>query len=1062
MRTCLFWHCLNLTLLIIPLCLPNIRAGEDNALEELVKDFEKETRKPADLSNLRTARLTFVTQWSGVQPAQKKDGDWSWKETDGFASPLGPKAISALVDVPADGEYRVFLRQILEPDALHPVTLTIQLGEGAPQTHVFGKLRLSRGATGKEVEESTTLRFEDEASRLTAPSKPLAAWEYWDVKLAKGVHRLSLASEDQKARVQAVFLSMSKDFRPSLSADPGSNTLRRLFVRFRLAECTPPVKESVLHASLTYHWGRGVRGAKEPLWGWDLGSTRPAAPKTWSAFLDISDGVINGSGPWSTCRMSFSNVKSGSAELQFAWQPFEAAVCHTLTVPIASEQTMLRMPQGAGFAKPSADQPIASVWDPARFSGIITEEQLVKNYLSWGAEALEKLKRPANHPLPKNIRIYSGCGVSGQYRESMAEMLARIGVNWMDNPPPSAAQKYGLINETSLWHINVGKAAAAGAAMTPEARAKVTKIKIADEIGTCMDPELLNADAALLAAFREYLGAQAQTEGQKPEEFFGAKLDELKCLGRLADAPAVPTQNRPARVAAAPEPEQGGLEAEETQPRMRGVVTTQSGGTTAGNGAKATLARRRLFYHSQRFCHLAVARQNAAHMKELLALFPNAHAYNNYSPHPPMFGGTMNTTDWFIVARNAGQNLGWGEDWATGGSWGMGTFQSVSYYGALVDCSTRKGGYPSGFYVCVNCGNAARKMFSCVAQGITWLHLYDWGPIDNWADGSNAWSEHRGEYYNVAVAAHALGPADELIAKGQREPRQTAILYNRSHEIVSGTEGHFIHDCMWTFVALKNAHYPVDIILEEDLTPEQLARYKVLYVWGFNIERRHLSVLRGWVEAGGTLVGSACFGTRDVYGEPLDDTVALFGASQKLNPSDGKAHPKAQFGLSDITTATEITTAGLTAALTPTTGKSVASFDGGSCAAVAGTLGKGKTLLLGLQPGLSFQASGKALSPAREWLVAPVAKALGHPRAELSYHASEVTLFEHPSGLAVLLADFGDGKQPKEGSVLSVEPRREIKSVLSTLHGPLSFEKVGERLEIKVPFLDPVDVIILR
>ena len=61
-----------------------------------------------------------------------------------------------------------------------------------------------------------------------------------------------------------------------------------------------------------------------------------------------------------------------------------------------------------------------------------------------------------------------------------------------------------------------------------------------------------------------------------------------------------------------------------------------------------------------------------------------------------------------------------------------------------------------------------------------------------------------------------------------------------------------------------------------------------------------------------------------------------------------------------------------------------------------------------------------------------------------------------------MLTDFGDGKQPKEGPVLSVEARREIKSVTSALKGPLEFERKDGRLEIKVPFLDPVDVIILK
>ena len=47
-----------------------------------------------------------------------------------FASLLNPKPIAALVDAPESGEYRILLRQVLEPDAMHPVTLGIEDQKG--------------------------------------------------------------------------------------------------------------------------------------------------------------------------------------------------------------------------------------------------------------------------------------------------------------------------------------------------------------------------------------------------------------------------------------------------------------------------------------------------------------------------------------------------------------------------------------------------------------------------------------------------------------------------------------------------------------------------------------------------------------------------------------------------------------------------------------------------------------------------------------------------------------------------------------------------------------------
>jgi hypothetical protein len=202
---------------------------------------------------------------------------------------------------------------------------------------------------------------------------------------------------------------------------------------------------------------------------------------------------------------------------------------------------------------------------------------------------------------------------------------------------------------------------------------------------------------------------------------------------------------------------------------------------------------------------------------------------------------------------------------------------------------------------------------------------------------------------------------------------------------------------------------------------------------------------------------------RDIYNEPLDEAVALFGARQVLRSAGEKAPAtKVRFMATAWTEAGELTAEGLTACLTPTTGRAAATHENGDCAAVVNEVGKGRTLLLGLEPGLSFQKSGGARGAGGAWFRSLLGKVLKRPRAELSYPLSEVTLFEHESGLAVLLTDFGFGAQPKDGTVLSVEPRRKITSVTSALKGALPFEEREGRLEIKVPHLDPVDVILLR
>jgi hypothetical protein len=424
----------------------------------------------------------------------------------------------------------------------------------------------------------------------------------------------------------------------------------------------------------------------------------------------------------------------------------------------------------------------------------------------------------------------------------------------------------------------------------------------------------------------------------------------------------------------------------------------------------------------------------------------------------------MNEIDWFVLCRNRAQSLGWGEDWAYEGGWSLGTaFQIVSFYAALVECSVRRHGQPAGFYVGVNCGGAGQKIFSCVGRGLTWLELYAWGPIDGLAEGSNAWSEDQDQYFAVMQAAHALGPADTILAQGRREPRRVAILYNRSHEICQQGAGRLNVDWMWTFLGLAAAHVPADVILEEDLDAEHLKPYDVLLLGGFNLEGRHIAAIRDWVERGGLLVGSGGTARLDVSGDPLPATEALFGARQRpLRAAEAAARKTARFEDGQLwPEPVEVAPRGVLHLLEPVgAGRAVATYEGGGAAAVEQVLGKGRTLLLGFHPGYTLRDSGGTRGPAREWLAAPVLSRLGRPRADVDHPSIETTLFEHDSGIAVLLSAFGS--VPEGERVVSVATDRDVLDVTSSLRGPLAWKRQGDRIEIRSPPIDRVDVIMIR
>ena len=115
---------------------------------------------------------------------------------------------------------------------------------------------------------------------------------------------------------------------------------------------------------------------------------------------------------------------------------------------------------------------------------------------------------------------------------------------------------------------------------------------------------------------------------------------------------------------------------------------------------------------------------------------------------------------------------------------------------------------------------------------------------------------------------------------------------------------------------------------------------------------------------------------------------------------------------------------------------------------------------MGFYPGYAYRADGRALGPVQPWLVKPLLTHLGRQRAEFSYPASEVTLFEHPTGLAVMLNNFtpGNVEASKAPTKLSVATDRKIKEVVSALRGPLPWKRVGDRVEVETP--SPADLVV--
>lgn len=991
--------------------------GIEAAWDELIDELT-----PNDTALIRSTHLSYIRLWDAVAAPRSSD-DLPWRQVGDDASPVTPDPITALVDVPDTGEYRIYLRYRLDQALTAPdVALTIESmttdAEGDGYTvnpeiatplleHVYGRIPLRTKITGSEMENAFPIRFDAEVDRIGTPSRGGYVWEYRDAELTRGVHRITLASPHSNARVHALLMTMSKDFRPSLtSAFIEENTLSRLYVRFRVVNSSHEGREHGISSGFRFHWRGRQTPDGEVSWGTGLESVRAIAGE-WSPFIEATD-LFPIPGPWSTMTVRCAEVPDGTTELQFAWHPSAAGVAHTIRSPNGPQGTRVRLPREAGEYRPTPDRPIWGVWFPANVHQAMTEAAVIARYRRWTREAADRLAVADDHPTIQGIRIFTGNATLPPVDREAYAMLNDLGVNWMPGAPADVVERYGFYDEIAGYNTRNPEWFAGTLSETD--RQKVTKIKLGDEIATAASGSAIDGSPSLRAAFHAFLEEQARLYDSDNASFYG-----VSDLYRI-DFPDTL------------DPEAGRFQ-------------------------------RRLYYYAQRFRHLAHVPEHRRQIASYEEHFPNAALYNNYSPHPVFLtGASMNHTDWFVLPRHRAQTMAWGSDWAMG-PWNLRTReQCVTFYAALVASAARKHGYPSGFYVGVNCYNGARKMFSCIGQGVNWLHLYTWGPHDAQQDG-NAWSEHEGEYHQVMAATHALGPADRIVSEGVRQPRRAAILYNRTHEIWTGGRGRLNHDWMWSFIGLMSDQIPVEVIIEEDLTVENLAQYQVLYLGGFNLERHRLSTLRAWVEDGGLLIGAGGFAWRDEFNDIMSETVDLFGARPTTRDADCQVVRMNDEGLFPPG---ELQAHGIRFNLEPTSGHPVAHYADDHVAAVERRLGEGVAILLGFQPGLTFRHNGAHLGLGRAWHNAPPLAVLGRQRIEYSHPVSEAVLFEHDDGLAVLLTDFGRQDQPDEPALLSVRPDREISEVSSGLRRPLEWTRNGDRIDIRVPKLDPVDVIILR
>ncbi len=1042
-----------------------MKDGGKDALDALLDDPSAAAK--SDLALIRVSHLMELEEWPGVRPVAVKDQDkktnyaWSAVAEPGYDSlksfcsrarhtvtPVSGAPLRSTVTPPEAGSYRVWLCYVAVPGKAYPLKLTL-----GTNTVVFNETALSGTESGLEQEQARPICFETEHERIAPPSKPTFLWECRDVELAAAPLAVTLEASPGAVRVDALFLTRSRDFRPSKTSDREANTLGRTCLRFRVVG-GPATGLYQFSDKLMYHWRHFLFGVENPLWyshlereiegvtvyGDDRGKPVPAG--TWSRWREAG-GALLSAGTYVTGTINCPDAKNvGMIEAQIAWYPHEAAVVKTIQVPVAAGAPggtylvpvyLPSVPLPKGWGMRSAD------W-LARFRPAV---EVDREHLS----LVEQLGLP-DGPLPYKVMLTSGgSNPDPASAEATAAMLRKLGLSHA-NLPKAALAKVGMRQEFFTHHNDLMYAAKTHCPCDPLLGRKfaayfrgvadnavragwrvedVTLAKFGDEIGSIRTPDHVNRCSDCRAHFHDYLASR-----WGGPEFFGET--NWDCVDQMP---------------------------------VRG-----------GDG----LYERRLFYASSRFRADFTADFYRTATEQITNSLPRCRTYCNFSPHPVIMGGSMNDSEWFNLTRRGGTTLAWGEDWASQFSWGfwMGR-QIVSYYAAWVECAARGTGHGGGFYAV---GGGAHQQLSCIAHGLDTVVLYNYGPEYAGTEIGNCWSESdRAGYADIASGLHALGAADTIIAEGRRELPAVGLFYNRDYEIWSPETSRLMQtDRVGLFVALEHAGLPVAIVLDEDLAAKEQP-YKAIYLNGFNLSAEALNSLSNYVAAGGVVVASAGVGTRDRFNGPRPDGV--FGIRATVvglteggsSPNDVGDHKPLGTVTLDVAGGGKLVwpVIGVKAKLEPQEGVEVETlgrFEDGSPAVVRRRLGKGSVTVYGVSPGILYRARAPRDAAGVEYnaykpedaafIAAPAREAAGRREHCFSLPLVETRRFDHAEGTAITLNNFYF--QPMTHGELEVHwpANRPLTEVRAALGGTLKWTRDGDWVRMPVALTGAVEVVVLR
>ncbi|MFB3922228.1 MAG: beta-galactosidase [Terriglobia bacterium] len=328
-------------------------------------------------------------------------------------------------------------------------------------------------------------------------------------------------------------------------------------------------------------------------------------------------------------------------------------------------------------------------------------------------------------------------------------------------------------------------------------------------------------------------------------------------------------------------------------------------------------------------------------------------------------------------------------------------------------------------------------LWKVLSHGARQISIYAWYPMSSGYE-SNGYGLINLDG-TLTERARAAGRVAQIIAHNAVEirqcapaPAEVAILYNRLSSMVGGAQsslsklGNAERDSlMGLHRAFFEEQIPVDFVHQDDVVQNRLARYKVVFLpFPVMLSKNVGEGVARYIENGGTVVAEARLAWNDERGFSSDRVPGfgldeVFGAKEKLIRPVEKARILAAAGtnLPGWAAGEAALAEAFEEDLDPgAKARVLAKFSNGEPAIVENHYGKGRAILVGSFPAMSYQ---REHDPSTKRLLLALARSAGiAPEVRVSgAGTSEMEVRRLTSDRVQILFAFNHAKAPAEASI---------------------------------------------